>query len=263
MTPVHFDPKQDLAPLSFDDRICRQALGMKSAGLKWQPHVGCFVWDPEGNIKQDSPFPNRIYFVLSLPRFVDIFGDIEKVAENLVWLPTWHQARLLCSQLGVPDSAVSTLWPKNEGLPPGEDLQYLYSLIMDTLIEKKFTIAVGRAGKLEKLSIASLIERVGDPSAWPQKFTTEVLRVYRQFIEAYLNILRQQKQKPLDWLPRYLTIDPELSDGMRHFYSDYQHITRKFYRLNQQLDLLRTIDKDNQSRLYQDKIEEILDQCAE
>jgi len=67
----------------------------------------------------------------------------------------------------------------------------------------------------------------------------------------------------MDWFPRTLSIDPELADGMRHFYSDYQHITRKFFKLTQKLDQLQKIDRNNQSRLYQDKIDEILECCAE
>jgi len=263
MTPIHFDPKQDLAPMPFDDRICRHARNLKNAGLQWRLHVGCFVWDPENYIKQDSPFPNRIYFVLSLPRFIEIFGDIEKMTEQLVWLPTWHQARLLCSQLGVPDSAVSRLWQEHEALPADEELFYLYSLVMDALIEKNFADLAGRARKSDKLSIAALIGRLGNLTAWPENFTTEVLKIYQQFIEAYLNILRQQKQKPLDWFPRYLSIDPELADGMRHFYSDYQHITKKFYKMNQELDRLKAIDKSSQSKLYQEKVDEIVQLCAE
>jgi hypothetical protein len=263
MKPVHFDPEKDLAPLPFDDRICRQARQLKAAGLKWQPHVGCFVWDPENCIKQDSPFPNRIYFVLSLPRFIEIFGDSEKMVENLIWLPTWHQARLLCTELGVPGDAVSSLWQTNEALSPDEELLHLYGVIMDALVEKNFAAFVGRATKLDKISIAALIGRTGgDITTWQQKFAPAVLEVYRQFIEAHLNILRQQEHKPLDWFPRYLCIDPELADGMRHFFSDYQHITKKFFILNQKLDQLRAIDKHKQSKLYQDEIDKILALCA-
>lgn len=263
MRPVHFDPQQDLAPLPFDDHICRLALDLKSAGLNWRPHVGCFVWDPEGHIKPESPFPNRVYFVLSLPRFIDIFGNIEKMAEHLVWLPTWHQARLLCTALGIPDSAISTRWQEGKSLSPAEELLQLYGLVMDALIEKNFAALGGRESRLDKLSIAALIGRMGGLTPWPEKLTTEVLRVCRQFVEAYLNILRQQEQKPREWFPRYLSIDPELADGMRHFYSDYQHITKKFYRLNQALDRLKAVDKSSQSKLYQEKVDGILKLCAE
>jgi hypothetical protein len=63
MAPIRFDPEKDLAPTPFDEQICRLALEMKSLGLIWQPHVGCFVWDPDNWIKPESPFiatPRRL-----------------------------------------------------------------------------------------------------------------------------------------------------------------------------------------------------------
>ena len=103
MTPTPFDPTRDLAPIPFDDRLCRLAADLKNQGLPWRPHVGCFVWDPEKVIESPSPFPNRIYFILSLPRFVGIFGTVENMVARLVWLPTMHQAGALCRRLGVRD----------------------------------------------------------------------------------------------------------------------------------------------------------------
>jgi hypothetical protein len=100
MKPIPFNSQKDLPPVVFDTQTCRLANELKQLGMPWQPHVGCFVWDPDGHIEAESPFPHRIYFMLSLPRFIDIFGSVEAIAEKLVWLPTWHQARLLCQQLG-------------------------------------------------------------------------------------------------------------------------------------------------------------------
>jgi hypothetical protein len=100
MTSKRFNPETDLAPMPFDERICRRALEMKNSVLKWRPHGGCFVWDPGEFIKPASPFPGKIYFVLSLARFIEIFDTIEQMARKLVWLPTWHQARLVCRQRG-------------------------------------------------------------------------------------------------------------------------------------------------------------------
>jgi hypothetical protein len=76
--------------MPFDDRICLRTLEMKEKGLLWRPHVGCFVWDPDEIIKPAFPFPGRIYFILSLARFIDIFGSIDQMASKLVWLPTWQ-----------------------------------------------------------------------------------------------------------------------------------------------------------------------------
>ena len=122
MKPIRFNPAKDLAPIPFDEQICRLASDLKNLGLNWRPHVGCFVWDPDGFIKAESPFPGRIYFILSLPRFVDIFGSIASMVEILVWLPTWHQARLLCDQLGVTDDDLANEWHSTKTFLAGEDL---------------------------------------------------------------------------------------------------------------------------------------------
>ncbi len=61
-------------------------------------------------IWQSNCVSNLRLFILSLPRFLDIFGSIKAIAEKLVWLPTWHHSRLLCQQLSVPDSTVANIW---------------------------------------------------------------------------------------------------------------------------------------------------------
>ena len=92
MQPVPFNPDSDLPPIPFDSDVCTLAQQLKDSGLPWVPHVGCFAWDPEHVIKSAAPFPNHIYFILSLPRFTEIFGSLTAIREKLVWLPTWHQA---------------------------------------------------------------------------------------------------------------------------------------------------------------------------
>jgi hypothetical protein len=133
MKPIPFNPQKDLPPVAFDTEICRAAVEIKRLGIRWQPHVGCFVWDPDKHIKADSPFPHRIYFILSLPRFIGIFGSIEAIAEKLVWMPTWHQARLLCQQLGVADQAVANIWQSQPTLSAGEELRQIYTLLIGAL----------------------------------------------------------------------------------------------------------------------------------
>ena len=133
MKPIPFNSQKDLAPVFFDIKTCRLANELKRLGIPWQPHVGCFVWDSDEHIKAESLFPHRIYFILSLPRFIDIFGSIEAIAEKLVWLPTWHQARLLCQQLDVPDSAVANIWQSETPPPAGDELQQIYTLLIAAL----------------------------------------------------------------------------------------------------------------------------------
>ena len=133
MKPIPFDPQKDLAPIVFDTPTCQLAQEMKHLGIDWHPHVGCFVWDPDNTIEVDSPFPHRIYFLLSLPRFIDIVGSPEAIAEKLVWLPTWHQARLLCKQLNVSDDAVAGIWQGAKAFSAGMELSKIYKLIIDAL----------------------------------------------------------------------------------------------------------------------------------
>jgi hypothetical protein len=106
---------------------------MKQRGLPWTPHVGCFVWDPDGFIEVESPFPLRVYFILSLPRFIRILGDLEAVAEKLVWLPTWHQARLLALRCGVGQSQIAELFTSEAQTSPGEELLGMYRLILEKM----------------------------------------------------------------------------------------------------------------------------------
>ncbi len=133
MKPIPFDPKTDIAPIPFDEVHLDLARKMKKSGLQWKPHVGCFVWDPERLIETESPFPLRVYFILSLPRFINIFGSAENVAEKLIWLPTWYQSRLIALRIGIDHTEVTGLY-KTESFPaPGDDLSGIYRLILEKL----------------------------------------------------------------------------------------------------------------------------------
>jgi hypothetical protein len=137
MEPIRFNPEKDLAPTPFDEQICRLALEMKSLGLTWHPHVGCFVWDPDNWIKPESPFPGRIYFILSLPRFIEIFGSIQEIARKLVWLPTWHQACLLCIRVGIGDETLKKCRQPDSTRTPTAELLHIYRLIIEGLQDRK------------------------------------------------------------------------------------------------------------------------------
>ena len=133
MKAVPFDPSRDLETMPFTLRHAELAKEMKRLGIDWHPHVGCFVWDPEGYIRANSPFPQRIYFILSLPRFIEIFGTIAAMAEYLVWMPTWHQTRLLCRRYQMPDEISAKILIGAASQNPGEELIALYNLIIDFL----------------------------------------------------------------------------------------------------------------------------------
>jgi hypothetical protein len=133
MKATPFDVNTDLAPMPFDPAHCTLAAELKHAGLPWTPHVGCFVWDRDEYITVSSPFPNRIYFILNLGRFLQIFTSRDEIAEKLIWLPTEHQARVLCSRLGMSDAQVAALMALEEHTAARDPLLVLYGLLLDAL----------------------------------------------------------------------------------------------------------------------------------
>jgi hypothetical protein len=133
MKNTPFNPSEDAAPIPFEPRHLEMALSLKKRGLAWKPHVGCFVWDFKEQIEADSPFPQRIYFILNLNRFIKLFGSLESVADNLVWLPSWHQARLIAAGLGINREKIQALWSDETTASPGDELLELYGLILDSL----------------------------------------------------------------------------------------------------------------------------------
>ena len=135
MKPIPFNSDKDLAPIPFVPALIEAARRLKQLGLPWTPHVGCFVWDPDGRIEAESPFPEKVYFILSLPRFMTIFGSIEAMRRELVWLPTWHQARLLCRRLGIGDEEVFAVWRSGPSFNPGDELLALYEKLAEALKE--------------------------------------------------------------------------------------------------------------------------------
>ena len=114
------------------------------------------------------------------------------------------------------------------------------------------------SSKLEKFCNTAIEQRLGDISGLPEELVAYIRKVYRDFISGYLNMLRQKENKSADWTPEALSIDVELTNEMRHFFSDYQHITKAFYRLNRKMERLQDIDKNSQSTLYQHTIDDIL-----
>ena len=112
--------------------------------------------------------------------------------------------------------------------------------------------------RVQRFCEAIIAKRMGDISTLPNRLVKHVFQVYGDFIAAYLNLLRQKEGKPRDWFPEALSIDPALGDEMRHFFSDYQHITKAFLTLNKKMDELYEIDKDKHPNLYEHMVASIL-----
>lgn len=133
MKPTPFVAGTDLEPIPFSQEHCALAKALKEKGLEWKPHVGCFVWDETGFIKVSSPFPIRIYFILNLGHFLRIFEKIENMKEKLVWLPTWHQAKIVCKNLNISQTEIRAALCGDEAEEMWADAAVLYKLIAKRL----------------------------------------------------------------------------------------------------------------------------------
>jgi hypothetical protein len=231
------------APIPFDDRLLQSALAMKKCGLPWTPETGCFVWDPLKVIQAPSPFPKRIYFILSMPRFMNIFGDIDTMQEKLVWLPTWHQATLLCRELKI--NVVD-----DDGSPSSETNRFvrMYQQIASTLSlmnNHKATNTKGSESEAENRWVEGVIEAElvglddlpGETQQW-------IRSAYSDVAIAYLGWRRIQENKSDRWLPPERFLDPDLLSDLGHFFSDYQHQIRTLESIRRTLFLLRSMDPE-------------------
>ncbi len=131
MKRTAFNETTDVAPLPFDERVLASALRLKSLDMKWEPHVGCFVWDHKGLIQVPSPFPLDVYFILNLRRFEAILGSIDRISSELVWVPTWHQALSICKMMDIEAMAPAAI--EKISTHPVEGLLDLYDRIADAL----------------------------------------------------------------------------------------------------------------------------------
>jgi hypothetical protein len=112
--------------------------------------------------------------------------------------------------------------------------------------------------ELEKFFKAATKKHLGDIATLPEELAVYVKQVYLEFISLYLNSLRHKENKSTSWFPQTWSIDLELADDMRHFFSDSQHVTKEFFSLNAKIERLGEIDKESQPNLYQHAIEDIL-----
>ena len=111
---------------------------------------------------------------------------------------------------------------------------------------------------VDKLCDTLIEKTLGDISIFPQELVDCINDVYRDFMIGYLNILRQKENKSADWVPAAVSIDSDLTGQMRHFFSDYQHVTGKFYKLNLEVKQLQAMDRDSHPKLYQHAVDRFL-----
>ncbi len=256
------DAAETLLPIPIDDTVLAAAYRLKMLGLPWSPQVGCFVWDREAVISAPSPFPNRVYFILSIRRFTDIFGSQEKMRQQLVWVPTWHQAIQLCSRLGVADVDADQ-FVDGHRFTSGEDgLLRLYASIARQL--EASTTESPAGARVDRDSAARLWirrvmeEELGSLADLPHDVQLHVQSVYDETGMAYLGWRRIQDRQHEDWIPPETAFDASMLSDLGHFYSDYQNLIKSMTAIKERVKRLQAIDPSKEPDRFQRLIEDLL-----
>ncbi len=116
---------------------------------------------------------------------------------------------------------------------------------------------------LTKKNLNTIIDKaiaaeIGDIEALPPEVSKRTREVYGEFIPIYAEMVRIKNDHPIDWQPETITIDPEVLKGMLHFFSDYQHLTRRFQQINRQVKHLLTLDRHKEAHRYDECVAEIV-----
>ncbi len=260
-------PPSVLAPIPMDDRLFSLALKLKEAGLDWQPTIGCFVWDPQGFIAAPSPFAKRVYFILSLKRFLGIFGDLDTMRRHLVWLPTWYQTRQLLDQLPAGGRQMpSDNRSAHPAATPEEEMIHLYQRLLQRLTDTGPRAAPCREaasrpnGGQESTWVQSVIASdLGSLRRLPPAVQRRVEAVYGEVAKAYLGWRRIQEGQAEDWLPREAALDAHLLSELGHFYSDYQRPIQRLTRIRKAVQSLNALERSDAEEDYDRLIATILE----
>ncbi len=106
---------------------------LKNRGLAWTPTPGHYVLDESELIERESPFQDRIYFILDLKHFLRRAGTLEELKQRVCWLPTWEQARDLLRHQGVTDEAMAQQLRATQAIERATERLELYRMLVQVL----------------------------------------------------------------------------------------------------------------------------------
>jgi hypothetical protein len=111
---------------------------------------------------------------------------------------------------------------------------------------------------MQRLIDSAIESEIGDIDQLPRSVAARVRDVYGEFIPVYTEMIRIRENRDGDWRPVILPIDPDMVEDMLHFFSDYQHLTRAFKRLNREVKILLALDRQSEPRRYDEWAENIV-----
>ena len=111
---------------------------------------------------------------------------------------------------------------------------------------------------MQQLIESAIKSEIGDIDQLPHSVAARVRDVYGEFIPVYTEMIRIRENQHRDWRPQILPIDPDMVENMLHFFSDYQHLTRAFKRLNREVKILLALDRHSEPHRYDELAESIV-----
>ena len=111
---------------------------------------------------------------------------------------------------------------------------------------------------MQQLIESAIKSEIGDIDQLPHSVAARVRDVYGEFIPVYTEMVRIRENQHRDWRPEILPIDPDMVENMLHFFSDYQHLTRAFKRLNREVKILLALDRHSEPHRYDELAESIV-----
>lgn len=124
------------------------------------------------------------------------------------------------------------------------------------MADKKNTTISGQS--MQQLIESAIKSEIGDIDQLPHSVAARVRNVYGEFIPVYTEMIRIRENQHRDWRPAILPIDPDMVEDMLHFFSDYQHLTRAFKRLNREVKILMAMDRNREPHRYDEWAENIV-----
>ena len=123
----------------FSERLIELADRFRAGGVPWEPGPGQYVLDRNDVVERESPFQPGVYFILNYPHFLKLAGGLESFRSQMLWLPTWDQAREVPRQAGFSDDQQQTRLIECDAIAGGCELECLYEWIAECYPKKSGT----------------------------------------------------------------------------------------------------------------------------
>ena len=119
--------------MQFSQEEIELAKRLRAHGLTWEPRAGHYVYDETGFCPHESPFQDKVFFILNYKYFMKVVGGVDRFKEIMIWLPTWHDSRQILRSLQVSDSRIAAYLEQHKAIENGCERKALFELIAGCL----------------------------------------------------------------------------------------------------------------------------------